>query len=159
LCASVCVLCVSVVNLSEGLFTTETRCTRRMHREESKLGTFPKFLILLVCDAGTFKGTIRRKASYIQASPKKATSKNGAAKIIQEALGVMKEAKDVLRLAGMLLLGLFVLVVGVPLVLTAAGIALGIFGFLFGLAVLLIKVAIVVAVIYLILVGVRAVLR
>lgn len=71
----------------------------------------------------------------------------------------MKEAKDVLRLAGMLLLGLFVLVVGVPLVLTAAGIALGIFSFLFGLAVLLIKVAIVVAVIYLILVGVRAVLR
>jgi len=71
----------------------------------------------------------------------------------------MKEAKDVIRLAAMLLLGLFVLVVGVPLVLTAAGVALGIFGFLFGLAVALIKVAIVVAVIYLILVGIRAVLK
>ena len=71
----------------------------------------------------------------------------------------MKEAKDVLRIAGMLLLGLFVLVVGIPLVLTAAGIALGIFGFLFGLAVIVIKVAIFLAVIYLILVGIRAVLK
>src|SRR5438128_4777321 len=111
------------------------------------------FLILQVRAAGTFKGTIRLKASYIEASPKKAISKQ----VIQEAWS-MKEAKDVLRLAGMLLLGLFVLVVGVPLVLTAAGIALGIFGFLFGLAVLLIKVAIVVAFIYLILVCLRAVL-
>jgi hypothetical protein len=45
------------------------------------------------------------------------------------------------------------------LVLTAAGIGLSIIGFLFGLAVMLIKLAIVVAVIYLILVGIRAVLK
>ena len=42
----------------------------------------------------------------------------------------MKEAQDVLRIVGIILLGLFVLVVGVPLVLTAAGITLGILGFL-----------------------------
>jgi hypothetical protein len=71
----------------------------------------------------------------------------------------MKEAKDVLRITGMILLGLFVLVVGVPLVLTAAGITLGIIGFLFHLAVMLIKVAVVIAICYLILVGIRALLR
>jgi hypothetical protein len=69
---------------------------------------------------------------------------------------LMKEAKDVLRIAGMLLLVLFVLVVGIPLFLGALGIAVT---FLFGVAVFLIKVAIVVAVIYLILVGIRAVLK
>jgi hypothetical protein len=68
----------------------------------------------------------------------------------------MKEAKDVLRIAGMLLLVLFVLVVGVPLLLGALGFAIT---FLVGLAVFLIKVAIVIAVIYLILVGIRAVLK
>jgi len=71
----------------------------------------------------------------------------------------MKEAKDVLRVIGVVLLALFVLAVGVPLVLAAAGVALGIFGFLIGLAVLLIKVAIAVAIVYLIVVGIRAVLR
>ena len=71
----------------------------------------------------------------------------------------MKEAKDVLRIAAMLLLGLFVLIVGIPLVLTAAGIGLSIIGALFGLAVWVIKLAIVIAVIYLILVGIRALLK
>ena len=71
----------------------------------------------------------------------------------------MKEASDVLRVVGMILLALFVLAVGVPLVLAAAGVALGILGFLVGLAVLLNKVAVVVAIIYLIVVGIRAVLR
>jgi hypothetical protein len=71
----------------------------------------------------------------------------------------MKEAKDVLRIVGVILLGLFVLVVGVPLVLAAAGVTLGIIGFLFHLAVMLIKLAVVVAIGYLILVGVRALLR
>ncbi|MCA1574915.1 MAG: hypothetical protein LC770_10345 [Acidobacteria bacterium] len=56
-------------------------------------------------------------------------------------------------------MGLFVLVVGVPLILTAAGITLGILGFLLGLAVALIKLAVVVAIGYLILVGIRALLR
>ena len=71
----------------------------------------------------------------------------------------MNEAKDVLRIVGIILLGLFVLVVGIPLVLAAAGVALGLLGFLFGLAVTVIKVAIVIAIAYLILVGIRALLR
>jgi hypothetical protein len=71
----------------------------------------------------------------------------------------MKEAKDVLRIVGVILLGLFVLVVGVPLVMAAAGVTLGIIGFLFNLAVMLIKLAVVVAIGYLILVGIRALLR
>lgn len=71
----------------------------------------------------------------------------------------MSDAKDVLRVAGMVLLGVFVVAVGIPLVLTAAGITLGILGFLFHLAVILIKVAVVIAIGYLILVGIRAVLR
>jgi hypothetical protein len=71
----------------------------------------------------------------------------------------MSEAKGVLRVVGMILLGLFVLAVGIPVVLTAAGITLGIIGFLFHLAVVLIKLAVVVAIGYLILVGIRALLR
>jgi hypothetical protein len=71
----------------------------------------------------------------------------------------MSEAKGVLRVVGIILLGLFVLAVGIPVVLTAAGITLGIIGFLFHLAVVLIKLAVVVAIGYLILVGIRALLR
>jgi hypothetical protein len=71
----------------------------------------------------------------------------------------MKEAKDVLRIVGMILLGIFVFAVGVPIVLTAAGVTLGILKILFGIAVLLIKLAVVIAVGYLILVGIRAILR
>jgi hypothetical protein len=71
----------------------------------------------------------------------------------------MKEAKDILRVAGIILLGLFVLVIGIPLVLAAAGITLHVVGFVFGLAVGLIKLAIVLAIVYLILVGIRALLR
>jgi hypothetical protein len=71
----------------------------------------------------------------------------------------MKEAKDVLRIVGMILLGLFVFVVGVPIVLTAAGVTLGILKILFFIAVFVIKLAIVIAVGYLILVGIRALLR
>jgi hypothetical protein len=65
-----------------------------------------------------------------------------------------------MRVIGVLLLGLFVLVVGIPLVLAAAtGITLHIFGFVFGLAVGMIKLAVVLAVGYLALVGIRALLR
>lgn len=71
----------------------------------------------------------------------------------------MRETNDLLRIAGIILLGLFILVVGVPLVMAAAGITVGIVGMVFGLAVGLIKLAIVVAVIYLVLVGIRAMLR
>lgn len=71
----------------------------------------------------------------------------------------MKETNDFLRIAGIILLGIFILVVGVPLVMAAAGITVGIVGMVFGLAVGLIKLAIVVAIIYLVLVGIRAMLR
>ena len=75
----------------------------------------------------------------------------------------MKESKEMLRIVGIILLGLFVLVVGVPLVFAAAGLVVvttvGIVGMVVKLAVLLIKVAVTLAVIYLILTGVRALLK
>jgi len=71
----------------------------------------------------------------------------------------MKDATDVLRIVGIILLGIFVFAVGIPLVLTAAGITLGIIKILFGIAVLVIKLAVVLAIAYLILTGVRALLR
>ena len=71
----------------------------------------------------------------------------------------MKDATDALRIVGMILLGIFVFAVGIPIVLTAAGITLGILKILFGIAVLVIKLSVILAVAYLILVGVRAVLR
>jgi hypothetical protein len=71
----------------------------------------------------------------------------------------MKDAKDVLKIVGMILLGVFVFAVGLPLVLTVAGVATTIISFLIGLAVALIKIAVVLAIGYLILVGIRALLR
>ena len=71
----------------------------------------------------------------------------------------MKEATDILRIIGIILLGIFVFAVGVPIVLAAAHISLSIIGILFGIAVLVIKLAVVIAIGYLILVGIRAVLR
>jgi len=71
----------------------------------------------------------------------------------------MKDATDILRIVGIILLGIFVFAVGVPIVLTAAGITLGIIKVLFSIAVMVIKLSVVIAVGYLILVGIRAVLR
>ena len=75
----------------------------------------------------------------------------------------MKDAKNALRILGMLLLGVFVFFVVIPFVLTlvfnAIGITISIIGGLISLAVLLIKVAVVLAIGYLILVGIRALLR
>ena len=75
----------------------------------------------------------------------------------------MRDAKDVLRVVGMILLGLFVLMVVAPLALKVifevVGITFSLIGVLVGLAVLLIKVAVVLAIGYLILVGIRALLR
>ena len=96
-------------------------------------------------------GTILESVSYIEPDDIE------RAKISE--IRKMKEAGDILRLVGIVLLVLFVLAVGVPLVLAAAGVALGIIGILVGLAIALIKIAIVVAIIYLIIVGIRAVLR
>ena len=71
----------------------------------------------------------------------------------------MKTTKDTLRVVGIIFLCLFVLVIGVPLLLAAAGVTLSIFGFVTSLAVGLIKLAVVLAIVYLVLVGLRAVLR
>ena len=71
----------------------------------------------------------------------------------------MKDVKDMLRVVGIILLGMFVLVVAIPLVLTAAGFVLLSIAWVVKIAVTLIKLAVLVAVGYLILVGVRAVLR
>ena len=71
----------------------------------------------------------------------------------------MKNAKDTVRVVGIVLLGLFVLVVGVPLVLAAAGVTLSILGLITWVAVGLIKLAVVLAVAYLVLVGIRTLLR
>ena len=75
----------------------------------------------------------------------------------------MKDAKNVLRIVGMVLLGVFVFVVVGPFVLALVfnlvGITFGIIGSFISLAVLLIKVAVVLAIGYLILVGIRALLR
>ena len=68
----------------------------------------------------------------------------------------MKNAKDTLKVVGIVMLCLFVLVVGVPLMLSIAGITLG---FITSLAVGLIKLAVVLAIVYLVLVGLRAILR
>ncbi len=68
----------------------------------------------------------------------------------------MKDTKDLLRIVGIILLGMFVLVVVVPLVLTALGIVVGT---VIKIAVLLIKLAVFLAIGYLVLVGIRAVLR
>ena len=68
----------------------------------------------------------------------------------------MKDAKDILRIVAMVLLGLFALTVVLPLVLSAVGIVVGTVTFI---AIKLIKLAVVLAVIYLILAGVRALLK
>lgn len=71
----------------------------------------------------------------------------------------MKEATDIFRVVGIILLAIFVIAVGIPIVLTAAGLTLGLIKILFGIAVFVIKLAVVIAVAYLILVGIRAILR
>src|ERR1051325_6981985 len=75
----------------------------------------------------------------------------------------MKDARNVLRIVGMIFLGVFVFVVVAPLVLKVifgvVGIATGIIALLIGLAVLLINVAVVLAIGYLVLVGIRALVR
>jgi hypothetical protein len=104
-----------------------------------------------------FYGTIASGLSYIDADTERPVKQSESAKGNQ--VEEMKEATDVLKIVGIVLLALFVLAVGVPLVLAAAGVALGVLGLLIGLAIALIKIAIVVAIIYLIVVGIRAVLR
>ncbi len=75
----------------------------------------------------------------------------------------MKEAKDILRTVGIIFLGIVVFVAVAPLALTLVGITLGItfgiIGLLITVAIALIKIAVVLAVGYLILVGIRALLR
>lgn len=75
----------------------------------------------------------------------------------------MNERRSNLKIVGMVLLGLFALVVGVPLLLVAFGAvaltSLLIFAKLVALAIFAIKLAVAVAIVYLIVVGIRAFLR
>ena len=68
----------------------------------------------------------------------------------------MKDAKNVLKTILMIMLGLFVFILVAPVVLQLVGIT---FGILIGLAKLVIYIAVVLAIGYLILVGIRALLR
>ena len=68
----------------------------------------------------------------------------------------MKDGKNVLRIIGMILLGVVVFFVALPVALKLVGITLGI---IIWFAVLLIKVAVTLAIGYLVLVGIRALLR
>jgi hypothetical protein len=91
--------------------------------------------------------------------------RRGSRSLLAGAIGeqTMRDAKDVLRVVGMILLGVFVLMVVAPLALKVifevVGITFSLITVLVGLAVLLIKVAVVLAIGYLILVGIRALLR
>ena len=69
------------------------------------------------------------------------------------------KAMQIFKVAGFILAGLFVLACGVPLVLMLAGLALGAVGFFIGLAGMLIKLAVIIAVGYLVLVGVKSVMK
>jgi len=68
----------------------------------------------------------------------------------------MRDTRNFFRIAGMILLGIFVFAVVLPLALKVVGITLGL---IIGLAILLIKVAVTLAIAYLVLVGIRALLR
>ena len=75
----------------------------------------------------------------------------------------MRDAKNALRVVGMIALGVFVFMIVAPfalkLIFGILGATFSLITFLVGLAVLLIKVAVVLAIGYLILVGIRALLR
>ena len=71
----------------------------------------------------------------------------------------MKEAKDILRTVGIIFLGILVFIAVAPLALKLIGITFGIIGVLIWLAIVAIKLAVVVAIGYLVLVGIRALLR
>lgn len=71
----------------------------------------------------------------------------------------MSDAKSALRIVGVILLAVFVLSVGIPLVFKAAGLTLALLGFLIWFAMKLIYVAVIIAICYLLLVGIRAMLR
>jgi hypothetical protein len=94
--------------------------------------------------------TARRISTRAQKELQKAAKAKGI------GYGKMKEATDVLKIVGIVLLALFVLAVALPFVFALLHIAVG---FLVVLAIFLIKAAIAVAIIYLIVVGIRAVLR
>ena len=75
----------------------------------------------------------------------------------------MNERRSNLKIVGMILLGLFAVVVGVPLLLVAFGAvaitSLIIFAKLVALAIFAIKLAVAIAIVYLIVVGIRAFLK
>jgi hypothetical protein len=105
------------------------------------------------------KGTHGAKSSYTEPDELIKLSLESNSEVNEREVWEMSDVKSVLRIVGIILLGVFVLAVGIPVVLTAALGTLGILGFLFHLAVILIKAAVVLAIVYLILVGIRALLR
>ena len=123
-----------------------------MTRPRGSEDLVPKTAIFIGKISRIFIGTPLRGSAYSWLRGDK-TQYWGAKRIGEQT---MRDTKDVLRIIGMLLLALFVVTVVAPLVFTAVGIA---FSFAISLAVLLIKVAVVLAIGYLILVGVRALLR
>jgi hypothetical protein len=132
-------------------------CIRKPNREERKeIAKNRKEKLFTLGDHRILKGTPPAPSSYIEPNANNPRDSKRKGRIGERT---MKEATDVLRVIGIILLGIFVLAVGIPLVLTAAGITLGILGILFGIAVMVIKLAVVIAIAYLVLVGVRAVLR
>lgn len=66
---------------------------------------------------------------------------------------------QIFKVVGIVFLGLFLIGIGVPLILIIVGSIFSGLGFIIGLAVWLIKLAIVIAIIYLLLVGIRSLLR
>jgi hypothetical protein len=91
-----------------------------------------------------------------------------AAEAVDQKAGVigewtMRDAKNALRVVGMIALGVFVFMIVAPFALKVIfgilGATFSLITFLVGLAVLLIKVAVVLAIGYLVLVGIRALLR
>jgi sterol desaturase/sphingolipid hydroxylase (fatty acid hydroxylase superfamily) len=96
-------------------------------------------------------GTISIGLSYIDADEAKKAGKNERSQTRK-----MKEAGDIFRIVGIVFLVIVVLALVLPFVFALLHIAVGL---LVWLAITVIKVAIVVAIIYLVIVGIRAVLR
>jgi hypothetical protein len=71
----------------------------------------------------------------------------------------MSDSKKAFRIAGIIILVIFALIVGIPLVFGLLGLTFWLLDTFFGLAVAVIKVAVVLAIVYLILVGIRAALK
>jgi hypothetical protein len=110
------------------------------------------------CQPQALVGTRRAGHAYRKARHAAPQSKLRERVTESEKVEVL-EMKDTWKVVGTILLGLFVLVVGIPLVFAAIGLGVAVLGTVIGLAILLIKLAVVLAIGYLVLAGIRALLR